>query len=104
MSNISTGDNVSGNIASCRGGGRWEGKAISGPVRDVDSKAGRVQLESRETGTGAGEPDYLLMSLMRATQWAGDGAGRSTCRRLMEANAPRLPPDWIQELFGELWT
>lgn len=46
-------------------------KAISGPEKGDDSKAGRVQSQNKEKGEmEVRELNYLLMPLMRALQWA----------------------------------
>lgn len=46
-------------------------KAISRPEKAEDSKAGRVQLWNKEKGeTEVRGLNYLLILLMRVTQWA----------------------------------
>lgn len=41
-------------------------KAISGPEKDEDSKAGRVQIQNKEKGvTDVRDQHYVLMPLMR---------------------------------------
>lgn len=71
MSNVSTGDNVSGHTGGC--GGNYAGRdTISGLREEEDRKATNVLLQFRGGVSGAAVRmlNDLLMSLMRATQWA----------------------------------